>query len=357
MGSLPGGFPNQSDSPPTFNRHPSGTKALPSLPHFLAMRRTDQPLASRFRTAAAFALAAVSALAGPVRAQEAETGAPAESESLAEATLKQLVRRERETIGRYETSVTKEDISRIEAELQSVVDGYEKLLAAAPQFAAGYVAYGMLLQRLDQREAALGAFLKADEIDPNIAVAKNQLGNYFAEEGQFVEAMGFYLMAIELEPQEPLYHYQLGNLLHEYREAFVAEGLYQPETIDLKTQEAFREAVRLDPDALPYRFRYAQSFFDVARPNWKLALEEWTRLGELAQDDFERQVVDLHLARARYELGQDAIAKDLVEGVDHPALQEARSNLVASYEAGGAPAAGEDLPNLSAPSPSGVSSR
>ena len=175
--------------------------------------------------------------------------------------------------------------------------------------------------------------IRADQIDPYHAIVKNQLGNYQAEEGNYPEAMGFYQMAIDLRPDEPLYHYQLGNLLFSYKNFFIDDKLFLPEGIDLEIQNRFREAAMLAPAHLPYRLRYAQSFFDIARPNWEAALEEWQQLVNFVESPEEKQMMQLYMAKTRFEMGHHTAAQKIIKGIDEPSLEHSKDILLKQINA------------------------
>ena len=109
--------------------------------------------------------------------------------------------------------------------------------------------------------------LKANQLDPNLPIVKNQLGNYLAEEGEPIEAANYFISAIRLAPNEPLYHYQLGTLLTEARDDFLKSGQWTRAQLDQTMQEAFRHAAELAPDNIAFAYRYAYSFYDLAEPN------------------------------------------------------------------------------------------
>ena len=73
-------------------------------------------------------------------------------------------------------------------------------------------------ERLGQKEDALPLFLRADQANPNIAVVKQELGNYLVENNQPMEAFPFFLMATRLDPNEPFYHHNLGNFVFLFQE-------------------------------------------------------------------------------------------------------------------------------------------
>lgn len=143
-----------------------------------------------------------------------------------------------------------------------------------------------------------------------------------------MEAMAFYNMAIDLRPEEPMYHYQLGNLLFAYKKFFIDDKLFLPDGIDLEIQTKFREAAMLAPAHLPYRLRYAQSFFDVARPNWEAAIEEWQQLVDFVESPEEKQMMQLYMARTRFLMGHHTAARKIVNRIDEPSLEHSKQLLI-----------------------------
>ena len=279
------------------------------------------------------ALAGAFLILGPSASSKEKEEESRSTESMAAFVLKRLSERETAAFKRYEGALATEDIRSIEAELQSIVDGYEKLINAAEEYSAAYISFGMFLHRIGERIASNAMLIKADELDPFHAIVKNQLGNYQAEESKYAEALAFYQMAIDLAPTEPLYHYQVGNLLFSFKRFFLDDKLFLPDGFDLQMQESFRTAATLNPTHLPYRLRYAQSFFDVARPNWDAAIEEWQQLVDFPGDPVQRQMMELYMARARFEAGHHSAARKIIKGINRPELQESKEKLLAMIDA------------------------
>ncbi len=218
---------------------------------------------------------------------------------------------------------------RAETDLRDVITAYENVIRANPDFAEAYAAYGLVLSRTGNREAAVKAFLKANQINPKLPMVKNQLGNFLTEEGNYKEALPYYLSAIELKPDEPLYHYQLGSLLHEYRKFFIADKLYTEDVLDKESHEAFKRAAELAPDNWGYVYRYAESFYDAANPDWDAALAEWRKLEARAKPGVEVQTIRLQIARVLIEMGgHDDEARTMVATVTEPTLASNKQTLV-----------------------------
>ena len=170
--------------------------------------------------------------------------------------------------------------------------------------------------------------LKANQLDPDLPLVKNQLGNELAEDGKPLQAAPYFIAAIKLEPAEPLYHYQLGTLLTEARDEFLKSGQWTRETLDGAVGEAFRKAAELAPDRFEFAYRYAESFYDVEKPDWELALKLWSALEERATTPIERQTMRLHAANILIKTGRTEHAKALLETVDDPKLQGQKQRLL-----------------------------
>ena len=186
------------------------------------------------------------------------------------------------------------------------------------------------------RKEAAAILLKANEIDPDIALVKNELGNYLAEEGKPLDAVSYFLSAIKLEPKEPLYHYQLGMLLYEARDDFIRSGEWTRDSVDHAMHEAFRHAAELAPGRVEFSYRYAESFYDLDSPDWNEAFKAWTRLEAGAQSDLERQTMRLHEANVSLKQGRPDRARDILATVTAPELQGQKQKLAAGLGGSGA---------------------
>ncbi len=254
-----------------------------------------------------------------------------DSQNMAERTLKKIVERQRDIFAEAAKQGEKFDESNFRQQIQSITHEYELLLRNNPQFAAAYAAYGYLLTKVDMRKEAMAILLKANQLDPDIPIVKNQLGNLLAEEGKPLQAAPYFLAAIKLEPNEPLYHYQLGTLLVEARDKFLnAEGGgWSRASLDGAMHEAFRKASELAPDRFEFAYRHAESFYDLEKPDWPAALKAWSALEDKAQTAIERQTMRLHAANICLKMGKRDHAKALLGTVDDPKLQGQKQKLVA----------------------------
>jgi hypothetical protein len=92
---------------------------------------------------------------------------------------------------------------------------------------------------------------------------------------------------------------------------------------------AFKRAAELAPERFELAYRYAESFYDVEKPDWNVALKLWAALEDKAQTPIERQTMRLHAANVLIKQGKPDHAKTLMATVDEPALQGQKQKLVA----------------------------
>jgi tetratricopeptide (TPR) repeat protein len=295
------------------------------------MKTRDQKVVTRDLNKTAFARVCVWSLVFGLLSLLARA---AEPENMAERTLKNIAERQRAIFADATKQGDKLDEESFRTQVQTLVHDYELLLRNSPNFAAGYAAYGYLLSKVDMRKEAAAMLLKANQLDPDIALVKNQLGNLLAEDGKPLQAAPYFVAAIKLEPNEPLYHYQLGTLLAEARDEFLKANTpeWTRASVDAAMHNAFKRAAELAPDRFEFAYRYAESFYDLDKPDWEGALNVWSALEEKAQTPIERQTMRLHAANVLIKMGKREHARTLLASVDDPALQGQKARLLPLLE-------------------------
>jgi tetratricopeptide (TPR) repeat protein len=274
------------------------------------------------------ALSVTDARAGAAPAAAAQP----EEETMAEHRLKDIVVRQKVLFADAAAQGKELDEAQFKSQVEQLTREYESLLRDNPAFAAGYASYGYMLWKVGVRKRAVEILLKANQLDPNIPLVKNELGNYLAEEGKPVEALNYFLSAIDLEPSEPLYHYQLGTLLYEARDDLLRTGEWSRAALDHSMHEAFRKASELAPERVEFTYRYAESFYDMVEPDWPAALKVWEGLEARAQSEVERETMRLHQANVLVNMGKRDRALKVLDTVKDPALALQKQKLVAKLE-------------------------
>jgi tetratricopeptide (TPR) repeat protein len=277
--------------------------------------------------AASFLLFAMPARADTPAAQ----GQPDVPETMAEHRLKDVVEHQQVLFADAAAQGKELDQAGFASQVEQLTREYESLLRDNPKFAAGYASYGYMLWKIGLRKQAVAILLKANQMDPDIPLVKNELGNYLAEEGKPLEALNYFLSAIKLQPSEPLYHYQLGTLLYEARDDFLRSGQWSRASIDHSMLEAFRNAAQLAPDRIEFTYRYAESFYDMEDPDWAEALKAWEGLEARAQSEVERQTMRLHEANVLLSMGKSDHARKVLDTVTDPSLGGQKQKLVARF--------------------------
>ena len=252
----------------------------------------------------------------------------APAETMAEKSLKEIVARQRDVFSRVEKEGDQLDQAWLRGELQKIINSYDILIQKNPEFAAAYVPYGMLLGKVGMTKEAVGILLKANKLDPNIPVVKNQLAKHLAEDGKLVEALPWIMSAIDLEPREPLYHYHLGLLLTEGRDEFLRTGQFTRAALDQAMLGAFAHAAEFAPENFGYAYRHAEAYYDLEKPQWDEALKAWSALEERAKPGVEKETIRLHAANVLLKQGQADRAKALLAMVNAPVLLKQKQTLL-----------------------------
>jgi tetratricopeptide (TPR) repeat protein len=254
---------------------------------------------------------------------------PGVSETMAERRLKDIAEHQKVLFTDAATQGKNMDDASFKTGVEQMVHEYESLLHDNPEFAPGYAAYGYMLWKVGMRNQAVVNLTKANQLDPSIPLVKNELGNYYAEEGKPLEAVTYFQAAIKLEPAEPLYFYQLGTLLYEARDEFLHSGEWTRASVDHSMQEAFKHAADLAPERIEFSYRYAESFYDMDEPDWPEALKAWQVLDARAKSDIERQTMRLHEANVLLNMDEAEGARKVLATVTDPALVGQKQKLVA----------------------------
>ncbi|MBW8780858.1 MAG: hypothetical protein JF599_03065 [Verrucomicrobia bacterium] len=261
-----------------------------------------------------------------------------EAPASAERELKAIMERQRELLDAAGRKTSQSELEDLHMQFQQLCNDYEDYLGRYPNLAAGYVSYALFLSKpvVDQRKRAVALLLKANQLNPDLPVVKNQLGNYLAEDGKPVEALNYYLAAVKLAPREPLYHYQIGTLVTEARDDFLKSGEWTRTTLDRTMQDSFEQAMILSPGNIQYAYRYCESFYDLEHPEWEDALTNWRALEGKVSTPVEKQTIRLHEANVLIKQGKSVEARTLLATVDQPVLQGQKQKLVAQLSAQGA---------------------
>jgi len=321
-------------APPDPARRNAGDM-LPPLPGFL--RETPDPAATAIdarNTQALLADLVQSSTLAP-RPRSGAGAKPLADTTTADTELRDIVAQQKEIFAKADAAGDNADPDDLRSHLQQLTQRYDKLLRVYPNYVAGLVCYGQLLNIIGMKKEGAALMSAANNLDGRIPLVKNELGNYCAEEGHPLIAFAFYTAAIKLAPNEPLYYYQLGTLLTEARDTFLkdAPGMWTRDKIDEAMQASFRAAVNLAPGNWLYAYRYGLSYYDLGLKEWEDALQFWQAFEKKLAPGFEQQVARLHQAKILIELRRPDDAQKLLDTVTDLRLAAQRDTVVAALNA------------------------
>jgi len=248
--------------------------------------------------------------------------------NLADKRLADIVTREENIYKKIAADPEFYSTGDIERHVTDLIGAYSAYLMDHPQDVNALILYGKLLRRVERFDEAFNHFLKADEIDPNIAVVKQQIGTYMAEGGKPKAALPFYLRAVELEPKTAIYHFALGQLLHEFRTTYIKEGIFTRDALEREMLKAFKQAVALEPNAFDLEMRLGEAYYDLSSPDWKSALLHWNKMRKEAENQLQADILDLHRARVMGKLGRTGEAITLAQKVQTVGLQRSKQQVL-----------------------------
>ncbi len=193
--------------------------------------------------------------------------------------------------------------ARIEQRLAPVKKAYEDFLQAHPGHTRARLAYGSFLYETQEEELGVAQWEKARQLEPKNPAPWNNLANHYGHRGPVKTAFDYYDKAIELNPNEPVYLQNLATTLYLFRkDAMDAYHLSEKQVFD-KALDLYRKALKLDPANFPLATDYAQSYYGIKPLRSEDALKAWNYALKVANDDFEREGVYVHLARVEINSG------------------------------------------------------
>lgn len=259
-------------------------------------------------------------------AETAEINLPRKSSlTLFEERLLGLVR-ESEDLAR---DVSSKKATPLEARmrLNELKNIWAEFAAEHPDSIEAQILYGKFLRSARLDESAYNVFLNVDKKNPNLAVVKQQLSTYEAEQKDFKNSYLHIKEAAALEPDSPVYLAQLGELLFKAGADLEKSGALPKENRDFEMLEAFRRASELESESFDFLARYAQAFYDVSSPDWNKALEAWKRAEGVAPLGFEKDEARLHIAKISIGLGKLDEAEIALQNIKAENYSKQRASL------------------------------
>jgi tetratricopeptide (TPR) repeat protein len=241
------------------------------------------------------------------------------------AELMALVEQEKNLINRLDSKVAPDKLdTEIQMRIDEIAEAYEAYIDRYPNSVFAKLIYGKFLRKTDQPKRANELFLDIHEEFPDLPVVNQQLALYASEKGDLKKALHFFQKTLELDPTQALYHYQYGEFLYAYKTALI-KGNHMPiSEVESQMESSFRRAHEMEPGNRDFHMRWAESYHDIFNPDWEKILPEWNTLLETSRNSFEKDVIRLQKARVLIKLSRFFEARQLVEAVSDPALEDSR---------------------------------
>lgn len=106
----------------------------------------------------------------------------------------------------------------IASQLEDALQDFRFALAIDPELAIAWNNIGSVLGRLGETELSEYSFLKATSIDRSNISAANNLARFYYEQGDFAKAERYRNAVESYNRRNPYYHYLLGNLAYEEKD-------------------------------------------------------------------------------------------------------------------------------------------
>jgi tetratricopeptide (TPR) repeat protein len=192
---------------------------------------------------------------------------------------------------------------RIEQRFAPIRKAYDDFIQLHPDHTKARLAYGSFLYETRDEDQGVTQWEKARQLDPKNPAAWNNLANHYGHRGPVEKAFEYYSKAIELDPEEPVYLQNLATTVYLFRKDAMEYFKTDEKGVFDRALELYRKALQLDPKNFPLATDYAQSYYGIRPMRTEEALKAWNYALKIANDDFEREGVYIHLARVELNSG------------------------------------------------------
>jgi len=188
-------------------------------------------------------------------------------------------------------------VQRWKAQLKHLERDYRHFLHDHPQHARAMVAYGDLLYDEEGQDQGIRWWETAIQVDPREPYAYNELANVYGHDGRAAKALEYYQTAIDLAPTEPVFRFNWATTCQLFRKESHAVYGWNVDEIFQHCMEQFRAARDLAPQDFAMSSTYAETFYQLPKPDWPGAYEAWQFCLRQPLDDQQRAFVCGQLAR------------------------------------------------------------
>jgi tetratricopeptide (TPR) repeat protein len=234
---------------------------------------------------------------------------------------------------------------KIQSRFAPVRKGYEEFLKAHPDHVGALLAYGSLLNDLNDEVTAALQWERARDLAPTNPAPWNNLGNHYAAANALPKAFEHFEKAIALAPQVPVYRRNLGSAIVHFRTNAMTYYATGEQAVLDKGLRFMRQAQKLEPDDFPLATEIAQTYYGLNPPRVEEAIAAWNFALKLAADDVEREGVHLHLARVNLQAQRLAEARHQLDLVRNEMYDELKRGLAAQIAKAATAAAPTNAPS------------
>jgi tetratricopeptide (TPR) repeat protein len=212
---------------------------------------------------------------------------------------------------------------------QTVRKAYDHFLARHPDHVQARLSYGSFLSDLEDEAGAQAQWEKALQLDPRLAIAYNNLAGLYTERGEVRKAQEYFGKAVELRPSDGSFYHNFGDSVYVLRKGIMAQEGMTEQQVYARALGLYSNAFRLDPKNYQFASDLAQTYYALTPLPFETALNAWTNASAIAQDENERQLTSIHLARLKMLSGRLAEARAHLANVTNQECAQLKSNLLA----------------------------
>ena len=202
--------------------------------------------------------------------------------------------------------------NRWNTQMRRLEGDYKRFLNNHPRHARAMVAYGDLLYDRHSEEEGMQWWERAIAVDPREAYAYNDIANHYGHNGRAGDALRYYEKAIELAPTEPIFRFNWATTCQLFRNESRAVHGWNKDEIFQHSLEQFRSARDLAPKDFEMASVYAETFYEMPKPDWREAYEAWRFCLNQPLNDRQREFVCGNIARVCVRLGRYDEAREWV---------------------------------------------
>jgi tetratricopeptide (TPR) repeat protein len=203
---------------------------------------------------------------------------------------------------------------------------YADLAGRNPRNVEVLNAHAEFLWSIGERVRAAEMWQAVLAIDPNNDVVLAHLGGALLAAGKPREALEHYERASKSKPDNALHHFTVANVSFLFR-----HELGVPEEVTFqRALFHFAEATRLAPQNVDFARAYAETFYLLPTPDWRVALVAWENYHAITP---KKDFALANLARVHMKLGEKAAARDYLARIQSPEFARLKARLGERLEA------------------------